>query len=182
MIFTSFACWPRQPTQNYFVLTTKRQSVACPLTGKRGRTAPAAGPHRSCAEPRPRSRATGFQLRPPPGTRCPLGPHHMEAGTLLERSLGTLPRAMAALPRHLDLGRCASRAQERTATSMPTTAYLEASPCFVRCTKTWDTSTCITRCAQSRAATRGRTMATQAARLSFALRTKTPVSLLNLRA
>lgn len=102
----------------------------------------------------------------------------MEAGTLSQGNLGTATPAltMAALPPRVNLARCANRARVSIATGMHTTAFREASRFFALCTKTWDTSTCITRCAPGLAAIRGRTTATQEAGPSTVSRTRSPVS------
>lgn len=151
--------------------------------GKRGRTVSAAGPHRSCIACCPPLRATGFELRPPPVTRCPSGPHHMEAGTLLTPNgspvtPGRMTGAAAAQPQVLGLNRvlCASPVRENTATSMLTTGFLEASRCIAPLTRTWDTSMCITRCALGWAAISDLITATREAKPSTVSRTRSQVS------
>lgn len=152
----------------------------CPLTGNEGERRRQPAPIAPCIIRRPRSRANAFQLRPLV-TQSPLGPHHVGTGTLVKgsrQSLGmaTRPSTKQAVPRLPSLGRCASLAKERTARSMPTTVFLAVSPFTVLCTRTWDTSTCITRCAPGKAATSGRTTGMRAARLSTVSRTRNRVS------
>lgn len=106
----------------------------------------------------------------------------MEAGTLIPPSLGNPRRMMAALllRQRRGLAQYANRAPGITARSTPTTGCLEANPFTAPCTRTWDTSTCITRCALGRVATRGHTTATPAARPYTVSRTRTLVSVLRL--
>lgn len=86
-------------------------------------------------------------------------------------------RASPAQPRlPPDPVRCGRLARESSATGMPTMECPEGSLYFARCTKRWDTSTCITRCAPGRAAIRGLTTATSGEKLCRALRINFPVS------
>lgn len=105
----------------------------------------------------------------------------MEAGTLIGLSIGNPRRMMAALLRPpRGLAQCVNRVPGRDARGTPTTGCLEANPFTAPCTRTWDTSTCITRCAHDRVATRGHTTATPAARPYTVSRTRTLVSVLRL--
>ena len=75
-----------------------------------------------------------------------------------------------------DLGRRGKHARESSATGMPTTDCPEGSRYFAQCTRRSGTSTCITRCARGKAATRGPTTATSGAKPCRASRINYPVS------
>ncbi len=75
-----------------------------------------------------------------------------------------------------DLGRRGKHVRERIATGMPTMDCRGGNRYFAHCTRRSGTSTCITRCARGKAATRGLTTATSGARPCRALRTNSPVS------
>lgn len=103
-------------------------------------------------------------------------------GTLAEEeTLGSssaalaVTKTMVGLPRRPGHEQCVSLARASSALSMLTTAYQEGSLSIARCTRMSGTSTCITKCAPSWAATSDRTTATQVARLSSVLPTRNQV-------
>lgn len=131
---------------------------------------------------RPRARAYGFQLRPLQDIRSPMGPREMGMGALASPAgRGNLEtrtplrarRGPSPLP---GLGPYGSLVRMLTVISMPTMDSLAGSRCTVLCTKMWDTSMCITRCASGWDATSVRTTAILEARLSSALPTRSQVS------
>lgn len=143
---------------------------------------------RHCRHPlpcvnRPRARVIGFQLRPLPGKRSPLGPRQLGMGTL--SSLATQGRLEIMTPRRsrvagllllLDKEPSGSPARMLAVINTLIMGFREGSRCIVPCTKMWDTSTCITRCASGWDATSDRITAILVAKLYIASHTRSQVS------